>query len=417
MANGIEIINIPAGGNLSASQIIDYAKPPVTRQGGQNLGIASHQWASRPDDERFLSLEDLLAYTDSRRDRSDEFPNVPIIGNLDAKYVAEGPLAGNLYTVSYGDSPAIFTNWSFSQYNSAIGGPDIRWLRDMPAPVAKMALNSSIEYRQRVDGNSTVKLLATPPNGDDPAILRSVTGPEYGRIWDADIVRAIMLINDRADGRWVVPGKIAGGGMADMYTEVSKQSTTLYASDRDFWSFLVDEQHPVEVEGETYFRGFIVSNSEVGDAKFNVLSFYLSKVCQNRTIWDAIGMKQFSIRHNSRAPRKFLESAIPAIAAFSNASTAGVVEHITKAKHTTVAQDIAGAEKFLREQGFSQAESKVIPLLAERAQDIGSSGDPTTIWDLLAGSTAYAREFAHADSRVAFEQRSAAALTKFVSVN
>ena len=225
-----------------------------------------------------------------------------------------------------------------------------------------------------------------------------------------------MLINERADGRWVVPGVIAGKGMADGYTEVSKQSTTLYASDRDFWSFLVDEQHPVEVEGGTYFRGFIVANSEVGDAKFNVISFYLDKVCQNRMIWGAIGMKQLSIRHNRQAPRKFLESAIPAIAAFSNATTAGVVEHITKAKRTTVAEDIDGAEKFLREQGFGQAESKVIPLLAERAQDIGSSGDPTTIWDLLAGATAYAREFAHADTRVAFEQKAGALLDKFVSV-
>jgi|GEM_PF-90673 len=414
--NGAEIIPIPAGGTLSAQQIIGYAKPPVTRQGGRNLSLASHQWASRPDDERYTSLEALLAVTEARRDRSDEFPNVPVQGNLDAKYIESGPLAGNLYTVSYGDSPAIFTNWSFAQYNSVIGGPDIRWLRDMPAPIAKVALNASLEYRQRVDGDSRVKLLAAPAVGDEPAVLRAVTGPDYGRIWDADIVRTIMLINEQAQGRWVVPGKIAGQGMNDAMTEVTKHNTTLYASDRDIWVFLVDETHPIDIEGETYFRGFIVTNSEVGDARFKVLSFYLNKVCQNRMIWDAIGMRELSIRHNRQAPRKFLEGAVPALAAYSNASVSGITQHIAKAKQTTVAEDLEGAEKFLREQGFGQAEAKVIPLLAERAADIGSSGDPTSIWDLVQAGTAYAREMVYADVRVGFEQKVGGLLNRYVNV-
>ena len=107
----------------------------------------------------------------------------------------------------------------------------------------------------------------------------------HGRIWDEDVVRTVIAIND---GRWVVPGKVAGGGMADMYTEVTKQSTTLYASDRDVWMFLVDEQHPVEIDGEAYFRGFIVSNSEVGNATFTVKTFLLKQVCMNRIIWGDI---------------------------------------------------------------------------------------------------------------------------------
>jgi len=407
-------LNVPPGGRLTAAQILDYAKPPTSRAGGQNLGLASYQWATRPPDERFVTMEALLAATEARRDRSDEFPNVSIAGNLDVKYVEEGPLAGNLYAVSYGEAPAIFTNWSMSQFNSVVGGPDTRWLRDMPPPVAKFALNASIKYRQRIDGDTRVKLLAAPPAGDEPAVLRAVTGPDYGRIWDADIARTIMLIND---GRWVVPGKVAGRGMADGYTEVTKQSTTLYASDRDMWAFLVDEQHPLQIGDADYFRGFIVSNSEVGDAKFKLLSFYFNRVCQNRCIWDAIGMAELSFRHSSKAPQRFLEEAAPVLAAYSNASVRGVEAAFAKAKTVTVGQTIKDAEDFLREQGFGQFDSKLIPVLAERATDVGSTGDPTSIYDLVMGATALARELVYADARVDYERRAGGLLNKYVRLN
>jgi hypothetical protein len=41
------------------------------------------------------------------------------------------------------------------------------------------------------------------------------------------------------------------------YNGVNNTSaTTLYASDRDVFVFLVDEARPIELDGQTYFRGF-----------------------------------------------------------------------------------------------------------------------------------------------------------------
>jgi hypothetical protein len=404
--------DLPKGGNLTISQIIDWAKPPTSRAGGQNLMDASRQWAKRPPDERYLDMPSLLASLEERQFNSDEFPDVPLtLETLQARYVKEGPLAGNLYAAEYGDVPAIFTNWSMGQYNRVVRGPDLGWLRDMPAPEAAHALNASLKYRDHP--GEKVKLLVQPPT-DGSSVLRAVTGPEYGRIWDADVVRSLILL---LEDRWVVPGKIAGRGMADAYTEVTKESTTLYASDRDVWVFLVDEQHPIDIDGGSYFRGLIVSNSEVGDAKFRVQSFYLNKVCQNRIIWDAIGMRELKIRHSRLAPTKFLEQAVPAIAAYANASTRGVAEAFAKARTVTVGKTIEDAEEFLRQEGFNQFESGLIPVLAERADGIGSSGDPTSIYDLLQGATAYARELVYADGRVEFERRSGGLLDKYVSLN
>jgi hypothetical protein len=50
-----------------------------------------------------------------------------------------------------------------------------------------------------------LKLLQTQ---DGRAELRAVTGPDYGRIWDHELVAAVMNIagDGVGDTRWKVPG-------------------------------------------------------------------------------------------------------------------------------------------------------------------------------------------------------------------
>src|SRR5262245_3823575 len=384
-------------------QILEYAVPPTRASAGRTLMEANAQWSYRPDDQRYVKMVDLLDAVVTRRERSEEFNHVNVKDNLQANVVMEGPHAGELYTLSDAGQPVIFTNWSFSQYNSAVGGPNIQWLRDMPAPVAKMALNASLKYRERVGDDSVAKLLIAPPYGDEPGILRALTSPTYGRIWDEEVVRTVMAVNH--DGRWVVPGKVAGRGMADMYTEVSKRSTTLYASDRDVWMFLVDEEHPVEIDGDLYFKGMIVSNSEVGNAVFSFKSFLFRAACMNRIIHQAFAIRELRIRHTSGAPTKFLEGAAPALAAYSEASPRGIVEAVHQAKRVSVADTLEDAQQFLREQGFNAYESQLFPIVAERSEEVGSSGDPTNLWDLVMAGTAYARELQYADVRVQKEEQ------------
>jgi hypothetical protein len=379
----------------------------------QNLYEANAQWRMRPPDERYLTPEDLLEGVQARRERSAEANHFPLF-NLRAGYVEEGPLEGSLYALKFDDgTPALFTNWSFSQYVSEVGGPDIRWLRDMPAAYAADALNASIKWRggprgvirpSNENSGTLAKLYyATPGEGEPAGWMRAITSPSYGRIYDEQVVQMVIAIVQ--SGSWVVPGVIAGRGMADMYTSVTKQSTTLYASDRDCWMFFVDEEHPIEVDGEIYLKGFIVSNSEVGKATFRVVTFLLRQVCMNRVIWGAIQIKEFRLRHTSQAPTVFLEEAAPKLAAYANASPRGVQDAIRGAQKVLVADTQKEAVEWLRERDFTQNEATVIVALAEQADDIGSSGDPTNLWNLAMGGTAYARELVHADVRVGFEEK------------
>jgi hypothetical protein len=86
------------------------------------------------------------------------------------------------------------------------------------------------------------------------------------RIFDHELVAAVQRIagNGTGDTRWKVPGGLDWSS-TDIYNprvDVTKATTTLYASDRHVFVFLVDDLNPIEAEKlpdgspDRYFRGF-----------------------------------------------------------------------------------------------------------------------------------------------------------------
>jgi hypothetical protein len=352
------------------------------------LDAASSQWATRPDDERFLTLDDLAASVDARRDLS--FASDVRLDSLAISNDADG----DLLLTSPDGQPVAFTNWSFGQLASLIGAP-ASYLRKLPAPLARVNLEWGIEGSDAV--LERAKLLYQPPaQSAADGQVRAFTSTTYGRIWDADVVHAVQKINQ--DDRWQVPLKAYDGVN-------SKRATTLYASDRDVFIFLVDEVRPIDVDGQTYFRGFYAWNSEVGRATFGLASFLYSYVCANRIIWGARDVEELRIRHTHLAPERFIEQAQPALAAMSEASTQPIIQAIQKAKSTRVGKTVAEVEAWLAKKGFGRVESKVAVELAAHGGDTGSSGDPTNVWDLVQGGTAAARGIGHTDARLDSERR------------
>lgn len=58
-----EIIN--AGRDISSGYKVDVSR-------GTNVNRVSSEWFSRPDDERFLSLDDLFASVEAHRDKPEK---------------------------------------------------------------------------------------------------------------------------------------------------------------------------------------------------------------------------------------------------------------------------------------------------------------------------------------------------------
>lgn len=351
---------------------------------------ASHQWSTRPSDERFVSLTDLDAHCQNVRACSKAL-------TIDTKSIQAQPVEGDsnaLMLAGPNGVPVAPTHWAFGQLAQRAGAPS-GYLRDLPSPLAADCINYGLTTRSVKD----IGVLLYK-NGGEPQI-KAVTGPDYGRIWNSMITRALVQrFGDGRTGAFRIPGEF-GKAVA-----ITKENTTLYASDRDMFVFLADEEHRIEVpnrrEGRTgsMARGFFVWNSEVGKCKFGIATFLFDYVCCNRIVWGAEGYEEITIRHTSRAPERWVDQALPALQDYANSSTAGVLTTIKAAQAARIGTDKESVADFLSKR-FTR--SQVAAVMAAHVSDEGRPIE--TLWDAATGVTAYARTIPYQDERVDLERK------------
>lgn len=366
---------------------------------GTNVSRVSSEWFSRPQDERYLSLGDLYQSVRTRADRA----TTRIVESRSVRVEARSDEPERLSLLMPGDdAPVAPTNWSFGQLCSLVCAP-AAYLRQLPAALAGINLQHGLISHS----GEHVKLLQTV---DGRSELRAVTGPDYGRIWDHELVAAVMKIagNGTGDTRWKVPGVLDWGAMTyNPHVDVTRDTTTLYASDRDVFLFLVDDLHPIEAgrlpngEPDLYFRGFYTWNSEVGSKSLGIATFYLRAVCQNRNLWGVENFQEVNMRHSKFAANRFAHEAAPALEHFAESSPRSFIDGITAARSKIVARKDEDRETFLRKEGFSKAETgKIIAtVLAEEGHP------PASVYDFVQGITAVARSRPHQDGRLELESK------------
>lgn len=351
---------------------------------------ANRQWSTRPDDERFVSLNDMLSQMRFQRTHSREAVvasrKLRAMPTDDHKgLVIEGP-NGNAYAPSH---------FAFGQLAQLAGAP-AGYLRDLPSPIAADCVNWGLQYQR--DVSDVGVLLARQGSAvlaESTPIIRAATGPKYGRIWNADIVAGLVrAFGNGLDGRFRVPGEFGEA------VPVTKANTTLYAGDRDMFVFLADEQNRIEVPGRrngkmgSMARGFFVWNSEVGSTTFGLKTFLFDYVCCNRIVWGAQDVEEVKIRHTASAPIRFLEEITPALNAMSNSGTASLTKCIADAQ---VAR-LDSVDAFLAAR-FGKGLSQRI-----KNAHLADEGRPIeTAWDAVTGATAYARQVTWQGDRVDIE--------------
>jgi hypothetical protein len=396
---------------MSSVQVLEGARSgqsgyKVDPGRGERDGRVSSEWFKRPADERYLSLSDLMACVSGRaqrsRTRTVESASIRVDAGRDDAERLELALPGS-------DGPVAPTHWSFGQLAALIGAP-ASYLRQLPAPLAGI----NLQYGLTSNRAEQVKTLET----DDGRLeLRAVTGPDYGRIYDHELVAAVQRIagNGTGDTRWKVPGVLNWStGIYNPHVDITRDTTTLYASDRDVFLFLVDDRNPIEAgrlpDGapDLYFRGFYCWNSEVGAKTLGIASFYLRAVCQNRNLWGVEEFEEITIRHSKFAASRFAHQAAPALTRFASSSPASFVSGIKSARAEIVARTDEDRSEFLRKRGFSKGEtSKIIEtVLAEEGHP------PSSIFDFVQGITAVARDKTHQDARLELEARAKKLLDK-----
>ena len=368
---------------------------------GERIGRVSSEWFSRPDDERHLSLGALHEAVRSRAEHATTRTVETRAMRVEAKVNDVSHLA---LAIPGRGEPVMPTHWSFGQLCGLVGAPS-SYLRQLPAPLAGINLQHGL-------ASNRAELVKTLEAEDGRVELRAVTGPDYGRIWDHELVKAVMRIagDGVRDTRWKVPGTLDWATMThNPFVDVTKDTTTLYASDRDVFLFLVDDTHPIEAgklpngDPDLYVRGFYCWNSEVGSKTLGMATFFLRAVCMNRNIWGAEDFEELSIRHSKFAAHRFAHQAAPALVRFADSSPGAFISGVRVARERIVARSDEDREAFLRKRGFSKGETaKII------ATVLGEEGHPpTSVFDFVQGITAVARAKPHQDARLDLEARAA----------
>ncbi|WP_285294360.1 DUF932 domain-containing protein [Aureimonas altamirensis] len=385
-------------------QVLDARRDPsggyrVDVSRGERVGRVSSEWFSRPADERYLSLSELARAVRDRADRS----RTRVVESALIHVEANRSDPERLALVLPGTDTAIApTHWSFGQLAGLVGAP-AAYLRQLPAALATI----NLQYGLTSNRAEQIKTLETD---DGRTELRAVTGPDYGRIFDAELLEAVQRIagNGTGDTRWKVPGVLDWStGAYNPRVDITKDTTTLYASDRDVFLFLVDDLNPIEAgrlpdgSPDLYFRGFYCWNSEVGAKTLGMASFYLRAVCQNRNLWGVEDFEEITIRHSKYAANRFAHEAAPALLNFANSSPLPFVNGVKAARERIVARTDEDRTDFLRRRGFSKAETgKIIDtVLAEEGRP------PESIFDFVQGITAVARDKPHQDARLDMEAK------------
>ena len=347
------------------------------------------QWASRPADERFTSVDDLYTKVLSRRESSsvaDVALDCVQVAPVDAENLGSEIQVIDQSGKSFGQ----LTHYAFGQLCNRAGAP-AGYLRTLPAQLACIPLQWSLEKRETASDEGNDAKILTRVNGHTN--IAAVTSTTYGRIWDADVVRAIR---DNVDlNVWKVP--------AASYSENDpKRATTLYASDRDVFMFLVNEDAGIDVDGGTIKRGVIVWNSEVGSATFGIATFLYDHVCDNRIIWGQREFREIKIRHTAGGPHRFVARAVPELQAYAQASTIEIEKTIKRAKATEVADNQQGVTDWLKRRGFTIPQARKAYEMAEKDP---RGYNPRSVWGLVQGITDAAHDIKNTDDRTALETK------------
>ena len=370
----------------STGQIIN------TSFGGAVNSTVSHQWSSRPDDERYTSLTDLHEHCATIRANSVS----KVLANRDLTAVAVDGDHKGLHIVGRAGQPVAATNWSFNQLAQLAKAPS-GYLQSLPSPLTADLINYGLHHAR--DPEEMGVLLTQSLDNDIPS-LRAATGANYGRVWNSDITRRLVdRFGTGIDSDFKIPAEFG------VRQPITKDNTTLYASDRDFFVFLADEENRIELpnrrDGRTgsLARGFYISNSETGAGTLTFGCMLFDFACMNRNLWGVNDFQEIRIRHTKSAPHKLTETLLPTLNAFAreNRDQLTTMQIMLEAAQQKKIDDV---DAFLRARKFSGVQVNAIKTVA-----MAEEGRPIeSLFDASAAVTAYARGITHQNQRVELER-------------
>jgi hypothetical protein len=356
---------------------------------------AHEQWAKRPVDERFPSLQALYAackaYAETAVEAETPFNSLRT-ENVD----------GDLVLIGRSNVPAKLTNWAFGQLAQRAGAP-AGYLATLPPTLASQNVNYGLKRRQeqnpRESDNANILL-----HRNGGMLCRALTTEKYERIWNWEVAQRLLALGDQG---WE-PAK-------PDYEQSETDFPALYASDRDMFAFVrlpnITIPQPVKSQrGDSMpmYKGLIYWNSEVGDKKIGCMKFLYNGMCGNHIIWGASEVAEFSARHvgNVRGALRNFEFQIKR---YANESVSELEAQLQSAHTKVIASTKEGVLDYLFGQRSVGLSRKVIDASYDAVVP-EQDGPANTVWGFVQGLTRHSQTIPYADQRQALDRASAKVL-------
>jgi hypothetical protein len=356
------------------------------------LFSAHKQWSTRPDDQRFTSLQQLYDATRAYAATAHERENVRVdslrVENVD----------GDVQILGKGNQPARLTHWAFGQLAARVGAP-AGYLRELPATLAAQNLNHGLASRVAVSGSDSVVNLLVHANGS--LLLRALTSDRYERIWNHEVASRLLDLQSR------------GWRPAQPDIRVIDDRLPLYASDHDLYAFVSHSERTIAEPGnpDGLQRGLICENSEVGAGKLKLTRFLYREMCGNHIIWGAKDVTEVALRHVGKVRdrlrlwdtqvRRYLDESASEDEAKIKAAKSRM---IAATKEQVLDALFADRRIGLSRKAIAAGYDAVVP-----EQD----GDPRSTWGYVQGLTRSSQATPFADARMAIDTAAGRVLEAF----
>ena len=356
-----------------------------------NAFTAHREWATRPPDERFTSVQALYDAARTRRLRTEERPIETVEFGTEA--VSDDVLA--LREPS--GRTAALTHWSFEQLATIAGAPP-KYLRTLPAPIASAAINHGLQ-RQRRDQH----LLFTDQAA--PWTVHAITSPRYARVHHdelADRVLDLMAVHPA----WQLPL-----GYKDGVFGAARVPSGAYLGDRDMFLFLVDGNRdlddPTDSSRSGLFRGFILRNSDVGAAALTLDVFLFRVVCGNHIIWGFHHVAGFRRRHVGTSIQDAWTDSLASVRAALDADPSADRAMLLRASAQEIATTRDGViEAVTTRLDLPQKSAAEAYTLAEQFEP-----NPRSVWGYVQGLTRLSQRTLWQDGRFVLDRAASRLLT------
>ena len=344
---------------------------------------AHREWATRPPDERFASVQALHDAACDRRDRTE------------ARTVETGAFrtrAGEAddLTIETSPRPAALTHWSFGQLATIAGAPP-NYLRTLPASIAADALNHGLRRQARERHQLLIER-------NDPWTVHAITSPRYARVHHAELARRVLDLMAQHPA-WHLPL-----GYKDGEYGAERVPSGAYLGDRDMFLFLVDGNRNLEDPSDAthagLFRGFILRNSDVGAAALTLDVFLYRMVCGNHLIWGFQHVAGFKRRHVGASIHDAWTSSLQDVQVALDADTAEERALIRRsmARELGPTRD-AVIEAVLPRLDLSQKQAAEAYTMAEQFES-----NPRSVWGYVQGLTRLSQHTPWQDGRFTLDR-------------